>query len=104
MTETLIVVAPGVRIHGATNARQLRAVLPELTGSYDPAPGKRWGGATPLAPRAHHGRETSSPGQRERVTTVKRVFWLALGVTVGALVVRKLSSAAGSNLMTFCFA
>jgi hypothetical protein len=25
---------------------------------------------------------------------VKRVFWLALGVTVGALVVRKLSSAA----------
>jgi hypothetical protein len=28
------------------------------------------------------------------VTTVKRMFWLALGVTVGALVVRKLSSAA----------
>jgi hypothetical protein len=28
------------------------------------------------------------------VTTVKRIFWLALGVTVGALVVRKLSSAA----------
>jgi hypothetical protein len=25
---------------------------------------------------------------------VKRIFWLALGVTVGALVVRKLSSAA----------
>jgi len=30
------------------------------------------------------------------VTTVKRIFWLALGVTVGALVVRKLSSAAES--------
>jgi hypothetical protein len=28
------------------------------------------------------------------VVTVKRVFWLALGVTVGALAVRKLSSAA----------
>jgi hypothetical protein len=28
------------------------------------------------------------------VTTVKRMFWLALGVTVGALVVRKLSKAA----------
>jgi hypothetical protein len=27
---------------------------------------------------------------------VKRLFWLALGVTVGALVVRKLSSAAES--------
>ena len=26
---------------------------------------------------------------------MKRIFWLALGVTVGALVVRKLSSAAG---------
>jgi F0F1-type ATP synthase membrane subunit a len=28
------------------------------------------------------------------VTTVKRMFWLALGVTVGALVVRKLSRTA----------
>jgi hypothetical protein len=28
------------------------------------------------------------------VTTVKRMFWLALGVTVGALAVRKLSRAA----------
>jgi hypothetical protein len=28
------------------------------------------------------------------VTTVKRMFWLALGVTVGALVVRKLSKTA----------
>ena len=26
---------------------------------------------------------------------MKRIFWLALGVTVGALVVRKLSNAAG---------
>ncbi len=25
--------------------------LPELAGTYDPAPGKPWGGATPLAPR-----------------------------------------------------
>ena len=25
--------------------------LPELAGTYDPAPGKRWGGAVPLAPR-----------------------------------------------------
>ena len=28
------------------------------------------------------------------MTTVKRMFWLALGVTVGALVVRKLSKTA----------
>jgi hypothetical protein len=37
--------------HGPTNARELRAALPELAGSYDPAPGKRWGGDTPVAPR-----------------------------------------------------
>jgi Winged helix DNA-binding domain len=37
--------------YGPTSARQLRAALPELAGSYDPAPGKRWGGDTPLSPR-----------------------------------------------------
>lgn len=37
--------------HGPTGARELRAALPELAGSYDGAPGKPWGGATPLAPR-----------------------------------------------------
>ena len=33
--------------NGPANARQLRAALPELAGTYDPAPGKRWGGDTP---------------------------------------------------------
>lgn len=37
--------------HGPTGAKELRAALPELAGSWDPAPGKRWGGQTPLAPR-----------------------------------------------------
>ncbi|HEX2284782.1 MAG TPA: winged helix DNA-binding domain-containing protein [Mycobacterium sp.] len=37
--------------HGPTSAKELRAALPELAGSYDYAPGKRWGGETPLAPR-----------------------------------------------------
>src|SRR5215218_5660506 len=37
--------------HGPTSAKDLRAALPELAGHYDPAPGKRWGGQTPLAPR-----------------------------------------------------
>jgi hypothetical protein len=37
--------------NGPANARELRAALPELAGNYDPAPGKRWGGETPLAPR-----------------------------------------------------
>ena len=37
--------------NGPTSARELRAALPELAGTYDPAPGKRWGGDTPLSPR-----------------------------------------------------
>lgn len=37
--------------HGPTGAAQLRAALPELAGRHDPAPGKPWGGETPLAPR-----------------------------------------------------
>jgi hypothetical protein len=36
---------------GPTSARELRTALPELAGDHDPAPGKRWGGATPVAPR-----------------------------------------------------
>src|SRR5258707_445056 len=36
--------------HGPASAKDLRAALPELTGHYDPAPGTRWGGETPLAP------------------------------------------------------
>jgi hypothetical protein len=37
--------------HGEASAKELRAALPELAGRYDYAPGKRWGGETPLAPR-----------------------------------------------------
>ena len=37
--------------HGPASSADLRATLPELAGTYDPAPGKRWGGSVPLAPR-----------------------------------------------------
>lgn len=37
--------------HGPASSTELRAALPELAGSYDPAPGKRWGGSVPIAPR-----------------------------------------------------
>ena len=37
--------------NGPTSATQLRTALPELAGTYDPAPGKPWGGDTPLSPR-----------------------------------------------------
>jgi hypothetical protein len=36
---------------GPASSTELRAALPELAGTYDPAPGKRWGGAVPIAPR-----------------------------------------------------
>lgn len=36
---------------GPASSTELRAVLPELAGRYDPAPGKRYGGGTPIAPR-----------------------------------------------------
>lgn len=36
---------------GPCTARQLREALPELTGTYDPAPGKAYGGEGHLAPR-----------------------------------------------------
>ncbi|MGW0163142.1 winged helix DNA-binding domain-containing protein [Mycobacterium sp. NPDC003323] len=37
--------------NGPTGSAELRAALPELAGTWDPAPGKPWGGETPLAPR-----------------------------------------------------
>jgi hypothetical protein len=40
-----------LEVHGHASATELRAALPELAGTFDPAPGKRWGGETPLAPR-----------------------------------------------------
>jgi hypothetical protein len=36
---------------GPTSARELREALPELAGDYDPAPGKPYGGASPISPR-----------------------------------------------------
>ncbi len=37
--------------NGPASSTELRSALPELAGTYDPAPGKPWGGAVPLAPR-----------------------------------------------------
>lgn len=37
--------------NGPASSAELRAALPELAGTYDPAPGKRWGGPVPIAPR-----------------------------------------------------
>jgi hypothetical protein len=37
--------------HGPATGTELRSALPELAGTMDYAPGRRWGGQTPLAPR-----------------------------------------------------
>jgi Winged helix DNA-binding domain len=37
--------------HGPLSSTELRSALPEIAGTYDPAPGKPWGGMVPLAPR-----------------------------------------------------
>ncbi|WP_068177554.1 winged helix DNA-binding domain-containing protein [Mycobacterium sp. UM_CSW] len=37
--------------NGPASSTELRAALPELAGTYNPAPGKRWGGEVPLGPR-----------------------------------------------------
>ena len=37
--------------HGPCSSTELRAALPEIGGTYDPAPGKPWGGLVPVAPR-----------------------------------------------------
>ena len=64
--------------HGPTGARQLRAALPELSGTYDPAPGKRWGGDTPLSPRvltALAVRGDIVRGPNEGTWTTSRPLW-----------------------------
>ena len=37
--------------HGPLSSTELRSALPEIAGTYDPAPGKPWGGMVPVAPR-----------------------------------------------------
>lgn len=68
--------------NGPTSATQLRTALPELAGTWDPAPGKPWGGATPLSPRvitvlAVRGAVVRGPNQGG--WTSSRPLWVAAG-------------------------
>ena len=51
LTTACSAVVDHLRHTGPRSARELREALPELTGTYDPAPGKTWGGEGHLAPR-----------------------------------------------------
>jgi hypothetical protein len=64
---------------GTASARELRAALPELAGTHDYAPGKRWGGETPLAPRVLtvlSVRGDIVRGPNEGAWTVSRPRWV----------------------------
>jgi hypothetical protein len=67
---------------GAASAKELREALPELAGRYDYAPGKRWGGETPLAPRvltvlAVRGDIVRGPN--DGAWTISRPRWTPMG-------------------------
>jgi hypothetical protein len=75
--------------HGEASAKELRAALPELAGRYDYAPGKRWGGETPLAPRvltvmSVRGDIVRGPNDGE--WTVSRPRWVPMADWLGTAV------------------
>jgi hypothetical protein len=72
--------------HGPTSAKDLRAALPELAGQHDPAPGKRWGGETPLAPRiltVLSVRGDIVRGPNDGAWTVSRPRWVSMADWLG---------------------
>lgn len=76
--------------HGHASARELRAALPELAGSYDPAPGKTWGGLGPVSPRVMTVmgvRGDLIRGPNEGAWTTSRPRWLLTTDWLGAPVV-----------------
>lgn len=67
---------------GPSTARQLREALPELTGTYDPAPGKAYGGEGHLAPRVLtvlSARGHVMRGPNDGGWTTSRPRWVAAG-------------------------
>lgn len=71
---------------GHASARELRAALPELAGDYDPAPGKTWGGTTPLSPRVLTVlgvRGDLIRGHNDGVWTTSRPRWVATADWLG---------------------
>jgi hypothetical protein len=87
--------------NGPTSAAQLRVALPELAGTYDPAPGKPWGGATPLSPRvitvlAVRGEVVRGPNQGG--WTSSRPLWVSAASWLGTTAAPE-PDAAGADLV-----
>jgi len=75
--------------HGVASAKELREALPELAGRYDYAPGKRWGGETPLAPRVLtvlSVRGLIVRGPNDGAWTVSRPRWTPMSAWLPAVV------------------
>jgi hypothetical protein len=73
--------------HGPASSTELRAALPELAGTYDPAPGKRWGGAVPIAPRVLtvlSARGEIVRGPNDGSWTMSRPRWVLAAQWLGA--------------------
>ncbi|OMC47868.1 winged helix DNA-binding domain-containing protein [Mycobacterium sp. IS-1264] len=73
--------------NGPASSTELRAALPELTGTYDPAPGKRWGGAVPIAPRVLtvlSARGDIVRGPNDGAWTTSRPRWVHASQWLGA--------------------
>lgn len=71
---------------GPASSTDLRAALPELAGTYDPAPGKRWGGQVPLAPRVLtvlSARGEIVRGPNDGAWTTSRPRWARTGDWLG---------------------
>ncbi|BBZ44397.1 winged helix DNA-binding domain-containing protein [Mycobacterium parmense] len=72
--------------HGPATSTELRAALPELAGTYDPAPGKPWGGKVPLAPRVLtllSARGEIVRGPNDGAWTTSRPRWAATPAWLG---------------------
>lgn len=71
-----------LREHGAASSTELRTALPELAGTYDPAPGKRYGGAVSIAPRVLtvlSARGDIVRGPNDGAWTASRPRWITTG-------------------------
>jgi hypothetical protein len=69
-------------VNGPATSSELRQSLPSLAGMFDPAPGKRWGGAVPLAPRVLtvlSVRGDIMRGPNDAAWTSSRPRWAATG-------------------------
>jgi len=99
---------------GPCSARELREALAELAGTYDPAPGKTWGGQSHLAPRvltvlAARGHIVRGPNDggwtASRPRWVTAAHWVTPGEPVhaddaGAALVRRWLAAFGPATLT----